>query len=60
MMLPTVKTGFRQLMGSWKIMAILLPRTVRCICLGLSFIRSRPSSRISPDSIFPGGQASSF
>ena len=60
MMLPTVKTGLRQLMGSWKIMAIRLPRTLRWSWRGLSFSRSCPSRRISPDSIRPGGQASSF
>lgn len=38
--------------GSWKIMEILLPRSFLC-CSFVSFTMSSPSSRISPSAIFP-------
>ena len=38
---PMVSTGLSEVMGSWKIMAILLPRTLR-ISSSLSLSRSRP------------------
>ena len=40
-------------MGSWKIMEIWSPRIWRIRSSG-SFRRSWPSSRISPETIFPG------
>ena len=33
---PTVKTGFKEVIGSWKIMAILLPRIVLISSRGIS------------------------
>ncbi len=52
--LPTVKTGLRLFMGSWKIMEMRSPRSLRISVRG-SFSRSRPSKRISPPSMLPGG-----
>ena len=40
--LPMVKTGFRELIGSWKIMAICEPRTLR-ICFSDLSRSSSPS-----------------
>ena len=49
-----VRTGLREVIGSWKIMPILLPLTFRIsdseICK-----RSLPSNSTSPPSIRPGG-----
>ena len=49
---PIFMTGFRLVIGSWKIMEILLPRSFLC-CSFVSFTMSSPSSRISPSAIFP-------
>ena len=49
--LPTVNTGLSDVIGSWKIMLMSLPRIDR-ICGSGSFTRSLPSSAIRPDSIF--------
>src|SRR3954447_16066742 len=51
---PTVITGFRLVIGSWKIIPIWLPRSFRSSLAGI-FSRSRPSKRISPPTIRPGG-----
>jgi len=47
-------TGFRELMGSWKIMEIRLPLMRRISSSGKAR-RSSPSNRIRPDTILPGG-----
>src|SRR5215469_15084996 len=52
---PTVKAGLSDVIGSWKIIEIWLPRRSR-ISAGLSFRRSMPSNRISPEAIRPGGR----
>jgi hypothetical protein len=53
---PTVKTGLSAVIGSWKIMAMRLPRTLR-ISPSESSERSRPSKRMRlPRSIRPGGR----
>ena len=52
--LPTVKTGFRALIGSWKTMAIFLPRSSRMSASDLSSTLS-PSNRMRPSKISPGG-----
>ena len=52
--LPTVNTGFKLVIGSWKIIEILFPLKS---CSSLIFI-SRiflPLKRISPSTILPGG-----
>ena len=51
---PMVKTGFSEVIGSWMMRAILLPRT-RFISLSDSFSRSSPSSSMLPDTMRPGG-----
>ena len=52
---PTVKTGLRLVMGSWKTMPIRPPRTARISDSG-SASRSVPSSEMrAPSSIRPGG-----
>ena len=51
---PMVYTGFSDVIGSWKIIAISLPRTPRIIG-SVSCSRSRPSNSIEPDSTLPGG-----
>ena len=56
---PTVQTGFRWLSGSWKIMAMRLPLMARRSA-GLALRRSRPSKRIWPVVISPGGQSIRF
>ena len=53
---PTVKTGLRLVIGSWKIIAMSLPRTWR-ISSSESASRSRPSNRISPVGISAGGMS---
>ena len=53
--LSTVMTGLRLVIGSWKIIAIFPPRTVR-ISASLFLSRSSPSKRISPDRTTPGGE----
>ena len=52
--LPTVNTGFSEVWGSWKIMAIFLPRTCR-ISSSDSLVRSSPSSSTSPETIRAAG-----
>src|SRR5829696_199085 len=52
--LPTVKTGFRLVMGSWKIMAMSLP-LISCIRLSEVWSRSWSSKRISPSGYSAGG-----
>jgi len=52
--LPTVNTGFSEVIGSWKIIAIRPPRTRR-ISLSVSEVSGRSSSRISPPAIRPAG-----
>ncbi len=54
---PIVNTGFRLVIGSWKIIAMSLPRTWR-ISSSLSPSRSRPSNMISPVGISAGGTSS--
>src|SRR6266508_4114593 len=54
---PTVNTGLRLVIGSWKIMAMSLPRTWR-IASSESSSRLRPSNRISPVGISAGGMSS--
>src|ERR1035437_489208 len=49
-----VSTGFRLVIGSWKIMAISLPRRPRMSTSG-SFVRSTSSNRTWPPSMRPAG-----
>ncbi len=51
---PTVSTGFREVIGSWNIMDMSLPR-MASIPLVESFNRSCPSKITSPPRILPGG-----
>src|SRR6266851_4000432 len=51
---PTLKTGFRDVIGSWKIIAIDSPR-IPCISDSLSFVRSVPSYMTRPPTTRPGG-----
>src|ERR1035437_7039268 len=53
-----VRTGFRLVMGSWKIIAISLPRSSR-ISASSRPIRSSPSNKTWPPSIRPAGAGSS-
>ena len=53
--MPTVNTGLSEVIGSWKIIAISLPRTRR-ISAGESFSRSRPLNMTVPASTLPGGE----
>src|SRR5581483_9168061 len=53
--MPTVSAGLSDDIGSWKIMAILLPRMSR-MPASSSLKRSRPSKITSPFSIRPGGE----
>src|SRR5499426_3404858 len=53
-----VSTGLREVIGSWKIIEMSLPRTAR-ICASSSLSRSRPSSSIEPPTIRPGGSGMS-
>jgi hypothetical protein len=46
--------GLSELIGSWKIMAMRLPRT-SMISSSESLVRSMPSNRIPPLSMRPGG-----
>ena len=50
---PTRNTGLSEVIGSWKIMEIRLPRTAR-IPLSGSVRRSVPSKRTRPETILPG------
>ena len=49
-------TGLSEVIGSWKIIEISLPR-MRSISGSLSSSRSRPSKRIAPPTMRPGGLA---
>ncbi len=49
-----VSTGLSEVIGSWKIMAIWLPRMWR-ISSSLAWSRSSPSKMIWPPAILPGG-----
>ena len=49
---PTVIVGFSEVIGSWKIMATLLPRTSR-ICFSGIFTSSLPSSVTVPRTTWP-------
>ena len=51
---PTVSTGFSEVIGSWKIMPISRPRTLRISSSG-SARRFRPLKRISPSTMRPAG-----
>ena len=51
---PIVSDGLSELIGSWKIMAMRLPRIAR-ISSSLSFRRFWPSNTTSPAEILPGG-----
>ena len=51
--LPMVYTGFRQVMGFWKIMLTLLPRNWR-ICSGEKASTSSPSKVMEPPTTRPG------
>ena len=51
---PIVSTGFSDVIGSWKTIAMRLPRMWR-ISSSSILRRSSPSKRISPPTIFPGG-----
>jgi hypothetical protein len=53
-----VKTGFRLVSGSWKIIAMSLPRILRIVSIGIVRI-SRPSNQTSPSTISAGGMSSS-
>ena len=50
--LPIFMTGFKLVIGSWKIMEILLPRIFR-FSSSLIWAMSLPSNKISPSAIFP-------
>ncbi len=52
--LPTVITGLSDVIGSWKIIEMSLPRTWR-IARSSRPIRSVPASRTAPPTIRPGG-----
>ena len=54
---PTVNTGFRLVIGSWKIIAMRLPRMSR-ICAGDRSSRFLPSNMICPAAMRPGGGTS--
>ena len=51
---PMVNAGLSEVIGSWKIIEMRLPRSSRIAWTG-SASRSRPSNRISPPSTRPGG-----
>ncbi len=53
---PTVCTGFRLVIGSWKIMPICLPRTAR-MSSSASDVNSRPRRRIEPAVMRPAPAA---
>src|SRR5215831_11196494 len=50
-----VKAGLSEVIGSWKIIEILLPRSSRSCAAGRP-TRSVPSNRIAPPAIRPGGR----
>ena len=51
---PMVMTGLSDVIGSWKIIEISLPRTSR-ISSSLILSRSRPASFTEPETMRPGG-----
>src|SRR3974390_3141212 len=53
-----VSTGLSEVIGSWKIIAMFLPRTSR-IASSSSASRSRPASLTEPPAIRPGGSGTS-
>ena len=53
-----VSTGLSEVIGSWKIIAMSLPRTPR-IASSLSASRSTPSSLTEPPAMRPGGSGTS-
>src|SRR5262249_48383363 len=55
---PMLSTGLSEVIGSWKIIEMSLPRTAR-ICASSSLVRSRPSSSIAPETMRPGGSGMS-
>ena len=56
--LPMVITGLSDVIGSWKIIEISLPRTRR-ISSSLIWRRSRPPSLTEPETMRPGGSGMS-
>ena len=56
--LPMVSTGLSEVIGSWKIIAMSLPRTAR-IASSLSASRSTPASLTVPPAMRPGGSGTS-
>ena len=50
-------TGFRVIIGSWKIIAMLAPRSLRISCSGFP-TSSIPLNRIEPETTRPGGSTS--
>ena len=56
---PTVKIGFSEVIGSWKIIDISLPRIFR-ICSSEAAVRSMPRNSMVPDSMTPVGLGSSL
>ena len=55
---PTVSTGLSEVIGSWKIIAMRLPRSAR-ISFSSSFSRSWPLNSIVPAVIWPPGAGTS-
>ncbi len=53
---PTVSSGLSEVIGSWKIIEMSLPR-IASISLSLSSSRFVPSNRMAPPTIRPGGSA---
>lgn len=53
---PMVSTGFKEVIGSWKIIEISLPRIFRISGSG-NASSSRPSKRMLPPTTRPGGEA---
>ena len=52
---PRVREGFSEVIGSWKIIAMRLPR-IACISASVAWHRSRPSKTTLPPVISPGGR----
>jgi hypothetical protein len=53
---PTVSTGLSDVIGSWKIIEISLPRSARIPASSIAS-RSLSSNRSFPETILPGGDA---
>ena len=53
---PTVSSGLSEVIGSWKIIEMSLPR-MRSISVSVSSSRLLPSKRIAPPTMRPGGLA---